>query len=57
MTEKTDDVRLGIRIPRELRDAALEKARRQDLTLSQVVRHYLRAWLAADPPEEPEQED
>jgi antitoxin component of RelBE/YafQ-DinJ toxin-antitoxin module len=50
------DVRLSIRIPRELRDAALEKARREDLTLSQVVRHFLRQWLAENPPPEPEQE-
>ena len=51
------EVRLGIRISRELRDAALEKARREDLTLSQVVRHFLRDWVAQDPPEEPEQAD
>ena len=56
MTEKSD-VRLGIRISRELRDAAMEKARHQDLTLSQVVRHFLRDWVSQDLPEEPEQED
>jgi hypothetical protein len=54
---KQRDVRLGIRISRELRDAALEKARREDLTLSQVVRHFLRDWVAEDPPEVPDKED
>jgi len=49
------DVRLSIRIPRHLRDAALEKAKREDLTLSQVVRRFLREWIAEDPPDEPEQ--
>jgi hypothetical protein len=51
------EVRLGIRISRELRDAALEKARREDMTLSQVVRHFLREWVAEDPPKEPVKED
>ena len=49
------DVRLAIRISRELRDAATEKARREDLTVSQVVRRFLSRWVAEDPPEEPEQ--
>jgi hypothetical protein len=48
--------RLSIRIPRDLHHAALERARRQDLTLSQVVRHYLRDWVEEDLPEEDEQE-
>lgn len=42
------DVRLAIRISRELRDAALEKARREDLTVSQVVRRFLSEWVGTD---------
>ena len=45
------------RLPSELFEAALTKARREDLTLAQVLRRLLRDWVAADPPEEPEQED
>ena len=56
MSDKKD-VRLAIRISRELRDAALEKARREDLTVSQVVRRFLKQWVTEDPPEEPKQED
>ena len=51
-----NDVRLAIRIPRELRDAANAKARREDLTVSQVVRRFLREWVKDDPPEEKEEE-
>jgi antitoxin component of RelBE/YafQ-DinJ toxin-antitoxin module len=44
------DARLSIRVPRKLLDAALEKAKAEDLTLSQVVRRFLREWIQ-DPPE------
>ena len=54
MSDKKD-VRLAIRISRKLREAALEKARREDLTVSQVVRRFLKQWTEEDPPE-PEQE-
>lgn len=49
MVGKTDSVQMAVRIPRQLREAALAKARREDLTLSQVVRRLLREWLAEDP--------
>ncbi len=51
---------LTIRLPRELRQAAIEKAATYDITLSHVVRWYLRAWLKGDaplfPPESEEEE-
>ena len=47
-------VQMAVRMPRELRAAALEKARRHDLSLSQVVRQLLREWLAEDLPAEGE---
>ena len=52
MDDKKDTVHMAVRMPRELREAALQKARKQDLSLSQVVRRLVREWLAEDPPEE-----
>jgi hypothetical protein len=48
------DARYQFRLPRGLLDAALQKARREDLTLAQVLRRCLREWVD-DPPEKPEQ--
>lgn len=48
------DARYQFRLPQSLLDAALDKARRQDLSLSQVLRRLIREWVE-DPPE-PEQE-
>jgi hypothetical protein len=46
------------RLPTELFEAASAKAKRQDLTLAQVIRRFLREWLEDDsPPEEAEPED
>jgi hypothetical protein len=45
------------RLPSDLFEAAQAKAERQDLTLAQVLRRFLREWVAEDPPEEPEQGD
>jgi hypothetical protein len=45
------------RLPSELFDAAMARAAREDLTLAQVLRRFLRQWVAEDKPEEPEQED
>jgi hypothetical protein len=45
------------RLPSELFEAARAKAEREDLTLAQVLRHFLREWVKEDPPEEPEQKD
>ena len=50
------NARYQFRLPRRLLDTALEKARREDVTVAQVLRRCLREWVK-DPPEEPEQED
>jgi hypothetical protein len=57
MMDGSKDVKLTIRIPLELREAAKEKAAREDLTLSQVIRHYLREWIKNDPPTDKQEED
>ena len=43
------DARYQFRLPKSLLDTALEKARRQDLTLAQVLRRLLREWIEDDP--------
>ena len=55
----TQDKSYRFRLPQSLFDAALEKARREDLTLAQVIRRALREWIKDDPPEQEEdnQED
>ena len=45
------------RLPSELFKAARAKAEREDLTLAQVLRRFLRDWVKQDQPEAPEQED
>jgi predicted DNA binding CopG/RHH family protein len=50
-----NDAKLTIRLPRELLEAAHEKAQRSDVPISQFLRHCLREWVAEDPPEEPEE--
>jgi hypothetical protein len=44
------------RLPTELFEAARAKAEREDLTLAQVLRRFLRDWVKEDPPEVPKQE-
>ena len=44
--------RVNFRIDPELKQAALAKARAEDLTLSQVIRRFLRQWVKDGPPEE-----
>ena len=44
------DAKLTIRLPKELLDAAHEKARRVDIPVSQYVRRCLREWVVQDPP-------
>ena len=51
-----DDARITIRVPRDLYEQAKAKAKREDITLSQVLRRCLREWLKGQP-EEPEKED
>jgi hypothetical protein len=52
-----NDKSYRFRLPSELFDTAMAKAAREDLTLAQVLRRFLRKWVAEDKPEEPEQED
>lgn len=41
----SEEARLTVRVPRELHVAAKAKAEAEDLTISQVVRWFLRAWV------------
>ena len=36
------------RLSNELFEAALQKAKREDLSLAQVLRRFLRTWVAGD---------
>ncbi|MBU0492716.1 MAG: hypothetical protein KKA73_12305 [Chloroflexi bacterium] len=36
------------RLSDELFEAALQKAKREDMTLAQVLRRFLRAWVAGE---------
>ena len=36
------------RLSNELLEAALQKAKCEDLSLAQVLRHFLRTWVAGD---------
>jgi hypothetical protein len=42
------DARYQFRLPKDLLDAALEKARVQDMSLAQVLRRLLRGWVKND---------
>jgi hypothetical protein len=55
MTEEKD-ARYQFRLPRSLLDAAMEKARREDFTLAQVLRRCVKAWVQEDPLEESRKE-
>jgi antitoxin component of RelBE/YafQ-DinJ toxin-antitoxin module len=46
MTEKKDTVNVNVRVPPELRKQAKKIARDKDLTLSQIIRQFLRQWVA-----------
>jgi hypothetical protein len=50
MTDEKE-ARYQFRLPQDLLDAAVEKARGQDLSLAQVLRRLLREWLENDPPD------
>lgn len=45
-----DDVRLTVVAPKELHEAAKAKADAEDVTLSQVIRWWLWAWVRGDLP-------
>ena len=39
------EVRMTIRVPKGLHEAAKAKAKAEDVTISQIVRWYLKAWV------------
>ena len=47
----TQDKSYRFRLPKDLSDAAMEKARSQDLTLAQAIRRFPREWVSDDAPE------
>ena len=49
--------KISFRLPKDLYEKAREKARREDITLSQVLRRCLREWVSEEPFDEPEGED
>ena len=44
------ETKVSFRLPQHLYEAAKEKAKREDMTLSQVLRRCLREWVREDPP-------
>ena len=50
------DTVFRFRLPSELLQAAKEKARREDVTVAQVLRRCLREWVK-DPPSETQEEE
>jgi len=44
------ETKLTIRLSKELHDAVREKTDANDVTLSQVIRWYLRAWSQGEAP-------
>jgi predicted HicB family RNase H-like nuclease len=48
MVEAMEDTKITFRVPKELHNQAMEKAKREDITLSQVLRRCLRQWVAED---------
>ena len=46
----TKDAGLRIRVPRELRDQFLEACRAQDKPAAQVLREFMRDYIAANAP-------
>jgi hypothetical protein len=49
------DKEYRFRLPNALFEAAMRKAEREDLTLAQVLRRFLREWVTEDAQEEAEQ--
>ena len=47
--------KITFRLPQELYEKAKEKAKREDITLSQVLRRCLREWVAEERLEELEE--
>lgn len=40
--------RITVRLPQDLYDKAMAKSKREDITISQIVRRYLREWTRED---------
>jgi hypothetical protein len=55
--EGTMEPKITFRLPRDLYDKAKAKAKQEDLTLSQVLRRFLREWVKKDPPEPAKESD
>jgi hypothetical protein len=51
------DPTIAFRVPEDLRRKALEKCKREDVTLSQVLRRCLREWVKDEPPTEQQEGD
>jgi len=49
------DKEYRFRLPSALFEVAMRKAKREDLTLAQVVRRFLREWVTENVQEEAEQ--
>jgi predicted HicB family RNase H-like nuclease len=49
--------KITFRLPQELYEKAKEKAEREDITLSQVLRRCLREWVTQDSFEEAEEKE
>jgi hypothetical protein len=45
-----DTIRLTVLTPRELHEVAKAKADAEDVTLSQLIRWWLRSWVRGDLP-------
>ena len=43
-----DEIKTSFRLPEDLHRKARAKCRRNDITLSQVIRRLLREWIAED---------
>ena len=50
------ETKVTFRLPEDLYLKAKDKAKCEDITLSQVLRRCLREWADKDPPKAPEQE-
>lgn len=40
--------RVTVRIPQDLYEKVMAKTKREDITISQIVRRYLREWIKED---------
>ena len=50
-------MKTSFRLPDDLHERALAKCKREDVTLSQVIRRILREWVKDEPPQDERQEE